>query len=233
MDASSRDARVDRSGFALPASLKQVAMQEIRRRVFARELRPGVRVDPEVLGRELGMSKIPVREALSALVGEGIIESVPRRGAFVASLSRRDIEDGYWMLARISGHAAARAAESVTDATLNELESLADAMERTRSSAEREDLAFRFHGLINRTAASPRISATLRMLGSPLPLGLYEAHPDLAADADTEHRLVLDALRSRSADDARDAMEQHFDHGARASIAVLEEQGFWSAERGA
>ncbi|WP_063063481.1 GntR family transcriptional regulator [Nocardia violaceofusca] len=211
----------------LPASLKQVAMDEIRRRIFTRELKAGAKVDPEALGSELGMSKIPVREALSALVGEGIIELIPRRGAFVAPMSKRDIEDHYWMLAVVSGRAAERAAETLSESALTELEKLANLMERAATEPERDQAAFRFHSLINHAAQSPRMNTVLRMLGTPLPLGLYESHSRLAADADAEHREVLAALRSRKPAAARKAMERHFLEGARASIAALEAQGFW------
>ncbi|MGV9674002.1 GntR family transcriptional regulator [Nocardia sp. NPDC003482] len=211
----------------LPASLKQVAMDEIRRRIFARELKAGARIDPDALGAELGMSKIPVREALSALVGEGIVELIPRRGAFVVPLSKRDVEDHYWMLAVISGRAAERAAETLSESALAELETLADAMEHATTERQRDQAAFRFHSLINHAAQSPRMTTVLRMLGTPLPLGLYESHARLAADADTEHRELLSALRSRSPAAARRAMEHHFMAGAEASIRALEAQGFW------
>ncbi|MBP0656595.1 GntR family transcriptional regulator, partial [Mycobacterium tuberculosis] len=85
---------------------KESAAREIRSLVFAGELRPGSKVDQDALAEKLGMSKLPVREALIALAGEGIIETIPRRGAFVADLAREDIRDHYWMLGVISGLAA-------------------------------------------------------------------------------------------------------------------------------
>jgi DNA-binding GntR family transcriptional regulator len=212
---------------ALPSSLKQVAMDEIRRRIFTGELRAGMRVDQESLAEEIGMSRIPVREALAALVGEGIIEMIPRRGAFVVPLSPQDIQDHYWMLASISGRAAERAAQHLSDAELNELQELADGMERSTTEHAREQFNFRFHSLINHAAASPRLIATLKMLGSPLPLGFYESHARMAAEADAEHRELLEALRSRSGPDARQAMKHHFLQGANEAVAMLEERGFW------
>ena len=68
---------------------KEAAARAIRGLVFAGELRRGAKIDQDALADHLGMSKLPVREALISLAGEGIIETIPRRGAFVA-LDPRD-----------------------------------------------------------------------------------------------------------------------------------------------
>ncbi len=211
----------------LPDSLKQIALTEIRRRIFAREIEPGARIEQEPLAEEIGMSKIPVREALSALVAEGLVEIIPRRGAFVVPLSKTDIEDHYWMLAHISGRAAERAAKNLSEEALAELERLIEQMEAATDEQERAQANFKFHSLINHAAQSPRILSVLRTLGSPIPLEFYESNTEMAAEADAEHRDLLDALRSRSDTRARAAMEDHFMQGAEKAIEILEAQGFW------
>jgi DNA-binding GntR family transcriptional regulator len=213
----------------LPDSLKQIALTEIRRRIFAREIKPGARIEQEPLAEEIGMSKIPVREALSALVAEGLVEMIPRRGAFVVPLSKADIADHYWMLAHISGRAAERAAENLSEESLDELARLIERMEAATDEQERSQANFEFHSLINHAAHSPRILAVLRTLGSPIPLEFYESNTELATEADAEHRDLLDALRSRSGPRARAAMEDHFMQGADKAIEVLAAQGFWDA----
>ncbi|MFF0492530.1 GntR family transcriptional regulator [Nocardia sp. NPDC004068] len=223
MSTSNRTAR----HVVLPDSLKQIALTEIRRRIFARELAPGARIDQEPLADEIGMSKIPVREALSALAAEGLVEMVPRRGAFVVPLSKADIEDHYWMLAHLSGRAAERAAENLSEESLAELERLIEQMETATDEQERARANFTFHSLINHAAESPRILAVLRTLGSPIPLEFYESNTEMAPEADAEHRNLLEALRSRSGPRARAAMEDHFLRGAQKAIEILDAQGFW------
>ncbi|WP_440712489.1 GntR family transcriptional regulator [Gordonia sp. FQ] len=210
----------------LPSSLQQIAAEEIRRRIFARELKPGARIEQEALAEEIGMSKIPVREAISALVTEGLVEIFPRRGAFVVEMSPQDIEDHYWMLAHISGRAAARAAETISDETLARLEeNLAD-MEAAHDEDERSRLGFAFHAAINQAAGSRRMNSVLRMLGSPVPTDLYEARTD-GDDADHDHHEILAALKAHDPERARAAMERHFITGATAALRALERQGFW------
>ncbi|MFT4201281.1 GntR family transcriptional regulator [Gordonia sp. (in: high G+C Gram-positive bacteria)] len=210
----------------LPASLKQVAVDEIRRRIFSRQLEPGSRIEQEALAEQIGMSKIPVREAISDLVAEGLVEVFPRRGAFVVALTQQDIEDHYWILAQISGRAAARAAGVASAATIAELERNLAALQASGDEAERARIAVDFHAIINQAAGSRRMNSVLRTLGSPIPLEFYEASPD--ADAYDEHRELLDALRDRDAERARAAMEKHFLHGASAAIEALERAGFWA-----
>ncbi|MET9328108.1 GntR family transcriptional regulator [Tsukamurella sp. NPDC003166] len=212
----------------LPGNLKQIAVAEIRRMIFARELQPGARIEQEAIADQIGMSKIPVREALSALVAEGLVEMIPRRGAFVVPLTKQDVEDQYWLLAHISGRAAELATQKMTEDALDELTALADAMERAATPSERQELTFRFHSLINHAADAPRITAVLRILGSPIPVEFYESSPDTVADVDAEHRALLAAFRTRSSSAARSAMEQHFLGGAEYAIDALEAQGFWN-----
>ncbi|MFT3661439.1 MAG: GntR family transcriptional regulator [Gordonia sp. (in: high G+C Gram-positive bacteria)] len=209
----------------LPSSLQQVAADEIRRRIFARELAPGARIEQESLAEEIGMSKIPVREAISALVTEGLVEMFPRRGAFVVEMTKQDIEDHYWMLAHISAHAAARAAETIADETLDRLDENIAAMEAATDEAERSRLSTGFHATVNQAAGSRRMNSVLRMLGSPVPLDFYETRTECHAEQD--HRAILDALRARDPERTRAAMENHFIVGAVAAIKALEDAGFW------
>lgn len=214
---------------AEPSSvLKEAAASEIRRLVFAGALKPGVKVDQDAIADSLGISKLPVREALIALAGEGIIETVPRRGAFVADLSREDIRDQYWMLGVISGIAAERAASNLTDDDLVELSVLAGHMESTDDLAHFERNNHRFHRLINRRAGSRRLIAELKLLSGAIPDGFFDSHPESVASSIRDHREIVDALRSRSPGIARTLIEGHFLRGGHRAVLLLEERGFWS-----
>ncbi len=217
---------------ALPASLKEAAAQEIRRQVFAGVLRPGVRIDQDAVAERLGISKLPVREALIALEVEGVIEVVPRRGAFVARLSREDVRDQYWMLGVISGLAAERAAARMSPASLEALDEIAARME-TEVSSERLDLLnFEFHRVINRASRSRRLVSELKVLGSAIPHGFYESHAQWSAAAHADHREIIDALRAGAGDVARKLTEDHFLRGGNRAVALLEERGFWDDAAG-
>jgi DNA-binding GntR family transcriptional regulator len=63
--------------------------------IMGGNLRPGQRISPEALARELGISHIPVREALKVLEGEGLLTRMPRRGFFVSTFSKQEMDDVY------------------------------------------------------------------------------------------------------------------------------------------
>jgi len=215
-------------GDASSAVLKQTAAQEIRRQIFSGQMKPGAKVDQDALAERLGMSKLPVREALIALAGEGIIETIPRRGAFVADLTRADIRDHYWMLGVISGLAAERASVNLTDEELAELTALADRMESTDDLLAMERLNIQFHRLINLGARSRRLVAELKLLSGAIPLGFFDSHPESVASSLRDHREIVDALASRSPGMVRTLTEGHFLRGGHRAVAQLEERGFWA-----
>ena len=206
---------------------KEAAARAIRGLVFAGELRRGAKIDQDALADHLGMSKLPVREALISLAGEGIIETIPRRGAFVADLSRDDIRDHYWMLGVISGLAAERAAMNLSDDDFATLDNLAAQMESTANLIELEALNSHFHRVINKASSSRRLIAELRLLSRAIPSGFFDSHPDAVASSMRDHREILDALRGRSPGIVRTLIEGHFLRGGHRAVELLEEAGFW------
>ena len=88
----------------------QVA-DEIRRQIWCGELRAGDRLTQEDLAAARNVSRIPVREALIVLAGEGAIHMAPHRGAFVEALSEASVADHYDLFGHVDGFALRRAIE--------------------------------------------------------------------------------------------------------------------------
>lgn len=210
-----------------PASLKDLAAQEIRQRIFSGDLRPGSKVDQDTLAEELGISKLPVREALISLGYEGLIDQVARRGAFVAALTPDDIRDHYTVFGMVSGLAAQRAAENMTPEWLAELERLEDQMEAGSSEREQESLNFEFHRVINHASGARRLISILGGLSRLTPAGWFETHEGWAERSHGEHRDILAALKEGDGAKARELTEAHFAGGGDVAVSRLEQQGFW------
>lgn len=210
-----------------PASLKDLAAQEIRQRIFSGELRPGSKVDQDTLAEELGISKLPVREALISLGYEGVIDQVARRGAFVAALTPDDIRDHYIVFGMVSGLAAERACQNMTPAQLDELAELEERMEAGASESEQESLNFEFHRLINHASASRRLISILGSLSRLTPHGWFETHEGWAERSHGEHRDIVAALKEGDGAKARELTEAHFAGGGDVAVARLQEQGYW------
>lgn len=210
-----------------PANLKGLAAQEIRRRIFSGRLRPGTKIDQDALARELGISRLPVREALITLDHEGVVEHVARRGAYVARLTREDIRDHYRVFGLVSGLAAERAAKNIGPASLQALVDIADRMDSTVDRAEQERLNFEFHRRINYASDSRRLISILGTLARTVSHGFYEAHEGWPGKAQEDHRQILTALTARAGSRVRRAVEKHFADAAERAVALLEAQGFW------
>ena len=102
----------------------QVA-QEIRRRIWSGELKSGDRIGQEELAESLGVSRIPIREALISLTHEGAVRSVPHLGSSVEPLTEQGVVDHYALYGVVDGFALERAIQRASD---EELTALAEAM---------------------------------------------------------------------------------------------------------
>lgn len=79
---------------------------EIRRRIIAGEIQPGINISELALAEEFGVSRTPVRETFKQLQTEGLIEIRPRVGTFVTTPSRREVIELFEMKELLEGAAA-------------------------------------------------------------------------------------------------------------------------------
>jgi DNA-binding GntR family transcriptional regulator len=96
---------------ASPGSMRERAYAYIQRKIAAGDLKPEVPISELVLAKELDMSRTPVREALSQLVAEGLLEQTPNRGTLVVQLKRQDIIELYELREALEVYSARKAAQ--------------------------------------------------------------------------------------------------------------------------
>lgn len=101
---------------------REHAYQFIRRKLLAGELPAGGRISAAALAQEMGISHIPVREAISQLRSEGLINYESHRGAFARTMSRPELVDLLEFRAVLEGHAVAQAARRISPQQLRELD---------------------------------------------------------------------------------------------------------------
>jgi DNA-binding GntR family transcriptional regulator len=223
-------ASADEAASVRRPNLKQEAAQLIRDLILSGQLRPGQKIDQDAIALQLGTSRLPVRESLITLETEGLIENVPRRGAFVAALSRGDISDHYEMYGLLSGMAAERAANALDEDAFQRLSNAIDQMRETNDARERDSLNYTFHREINRAGSSRRLAAVLRTLSLTMPVHFFEYHEAWEPHAEEEHRQILAALRERDGVAAAKAVSSHFRNIGEQAAAALEARGFWSGD---
>ena len=149
----------------------------IRRLVFEGELRPGSRVPQDAIAQTLGISRIPLREALIALEREGWVTIRLHRGAFINVLDADAVRDHYELYGLVYGYATRRAMARSAANLVATLRPIAAEIAGTTDPAAMGRLALAFHGAIVSAARSPRIKVVLRAMSSLIPGEFFEEVP--------------------------------------------------------
>lgn len=223
----------------MPLTLKQHAYKLIRRRLVTGSIAPGCKLSDDALAKELGISRSPVREAISQLTSEGLVEYRPRCGMFVRLPQPRELEEWYETRAALEGFAIRRAADLITDVQMAELQNLADQMfaiakacrempGQILDEARRErflalDLAF--HMLILNASGNSwmvRLVEDYKLMTTVF--GHVQIDHDLSLLSWTHagHTRIVRTLRRRNAEACRRAMEGHIAMAQRAVLAGYE-----------
>ncbi|WP_096226199.1 GntR family transcriptional regulator [Geobacillus sp. FJAT-46040] len=129
----------------------QLAYEYILSRIENGVYGPGYRVVIDQIARELGLSIIPVREAIRQLEAEGLVEFKPYTGAVVSNINEKEYIETLSVLAVLEGYATALGSANLTKEAINELERLNERMERALEELELErfsELNYEFHSLI-------------------------------------------------------------------------------------
>ena len=198
-------------------SLGSQIFNRIRDDILSGNYTPGEELKEATLGKQLGVSRTPVREALRQLDLEGLVEIAPNRGAKVIGISRKDVEDIYHMRARLEGLAARKAAEQIKEEELAELEEvilLSEFHVKKPESKQMVRLDGRFHEIMYRASGS-------RMLEHVLTDFLHYVKMARSHSVKTEHRAqesvkehkrILEAIRQRDGDLAEQLANEHIQH---------------------
>ena len=193
-------------------------------------LRPGTFIRLDETAAELGVSITPVREALRTLRGEGMVQLEPHRGHVVVPLSRGDIEDIFWLQATIAKELAATATERITEAEIEDLERLNEALGETLDHHEPDEIAsaeFAFHRAFNRATGRIKLAWFLLHVARYLPGQIYAGDPQWGVSAVATHRELIAALRRRDLETVVRLTGGEFTDGAQRLIARLDETGLW------
>ena len=212
-------------------SLKDTAAAYLREQILTGKLRPGTKVDQDEVSVALGMSRVPVREALIELAQESLIDAVPRRGAYVAVLDRTDVIDHYRIFGLIAGLAGSRAATALTDDQLAELRRINESFVAATEPEEKASWNHEFHKMINQAGGSRRLASVLRLLSRSLPVRYFEFVPQWAEISARHHGRILSALEARDAHEAQRMLEHHVAESGDLAVDILQEMGYF--DRGA
>jgi DNA-binding GntR family transcriptional regulator len=212
------------------SNMSAAVRDRIQELIFDGTLKSGARIPQDAIAEELGVSRLPVREAIIALQAEGLVDSEPHRGSFVVPITQEDIEDHYAMYGAVQGIAAARAATRASEPLVHRLEALLAEMERDPSAPSTTEAHWSFHSAINQAGGSRRLRTVLRQMAHNLPREVYDLAPSASPQSNLEHRQLIEALRSGEGDTAARICEEHLSHEGRIVVVELQARGLLSEQ---
>lgn len=194
----------------------------LRERILSGHLPGGLQLRQQQIAQEFGVSRIPVREALSRLEAEGLVTREHNRGCAVASMSLEDIEESLDIRIALEARALRLAIPRMKPADTAALGEVLDRYAKATSPAEWTELNLEFHLRLYRPAARPRLVRMIEDLirGTDRYLRIYIS---FIVGRDTpleEHRQIVRACRERDADKAVSLLEAHIGRTQKALSAA-------------
>ncbi len=200
-----------------------LVLTAIRQRILSGELAPGEVLRQEALAEELGVSRVPIREAITRLTGEGLLTSVPHKGAYVAELSVEEVQETFDIRLRLEPWLFAEAIVRITDAEINKAERLVKEMDKA-SEGQWGQLNWRFHETLYLPAQRDITLQMLRVLHdrSDRYFRFQVVQVPIREQSHEEHMGLVEACRQRDPKLGAKLLEQHVKTAAKQIVSVVE-----------
>lgn len=197
--------------------LREIVFESIREAIIEGRLKPGERVMEIQLAEKLGVSRTPVREAIRKLELEGLLIMEPRKGAYVADVSLKDIVEVLEVRASLEGLAASLAAERASE---EEIEILREKSAQFKECIEKNDIQgminkdTEFHEVILRAAKNKKLTSIIESLREQVQRFrvTYFTEYNMTTHLVSEHQYVLDAIESRNPEKANEYAQHHVEN---------------------
>jgi len=206
----------------------------IRQQILLRRFQAGEKLDIYRLADQLGVSRTPVKDAVNRLALEGLVEIVPRRGTFVTSVGRKDIEELFDARCMVELWAAQKAMKRVTDQEIRQLQDLvaegAKLLKKARGEFDYESFSVlnaRFHRLMLEFAGSRKLVDIYNSLHTHVQVTRAMSQRALEACqlAQAEHEKIVEAYKQRDLKKLKAAITTHLESTLEGSLKVVEERG--------
>lgn len=209
--------------------LRDVVYKTIRDAILKGELKPGTRLMEIHLASSLGVSRTPVREAIRMLEREGLAVTFPRRGAQVAHMSVKDLEDVIEIRESLDVLAATKTCENVTDEVIERLESSVEAFRNVIKSGDFRKIVEAdedFHNIIYEAANNPKLTQIVKSLREQMYRYRYEyiKEKDMISHLLTEHENILLAIKRRDKSYVIEMMREHIDNQYKTVKRLIEKR---------
>ena len=202
----------------------ELAYNELSHRILILEIPPNERIIEEFWGDKLGVNRSAIREALTRLLGEGLVRQGERGGFFVSELSDADIHEIRELREILETAAFHLACDRATDRQIKAIGETVDdyasfVKKGYLTAAHEADL--RFHQLLMSASGNARLAQLYERSRIPLfqrKAARARAHPEDFELTEREHRAILEALRKRDKKRGVEFLRAHFNRGERDAL---------------
>lgn len=216
--------------FSRVPRLVDLAYDAIHDAILSKKLQPGSKLLVRELAQQLGISHTPVKEALARLVGEGLVQVVPRKGAYVTLLTIRDVVEIYELREALEGLAAAKTAVMITEGQLAEIAGyLHDGKSCVVNNEVKcySDVDILFHSAIAKASGNKRLLEALKKLQSQVRLLMATSAslPGRPQRSIQQHEQIYEAIRRRDPNGADEAIRYHVKEAREVIVSYLKASG--------
>lgn len=209
--------------------LREMVFESLREAINLGRLRPGERLMEIQLAEEMGVSRTPVREAIRKLELEGFVAMVPRKGAYVAGISVKDIVDVFEIRSSLEALAAGLAAERITD---EEMELLERSLVKVSEFSTDENIKaivdgdINFHDIIYKASRNQRLVQIINHLQEQIHRFRMTSlsQPGRTKIALDEHKSIVEAISDRNVELAQQLAREHIENAEQSLLNVMREE---------
>jgi DNA-binding GntR family transcriptional regulator len=228
---------MSKSKMIVPPTRAEAAASELRRRILQGEYKGGMQLRQASISEELGISRIPFREALVQLETEGLVQMVPHKGAVVAETSAEDIAEHFEFRALLEPALLAKSAPRLTAADYAKLNDiLLEYSDEMRSEHVHRwgDLNTQLHDLLLGRADRPRMRAMARQLlqSTDRFTRMQLVYTDGRARAEQEHGEIVRLCEAGQYRRACSALRAHIENAGDSLVKHLRKTAKNSGEAG-
>ena len=209
--------------------LRDVVFNTLRQAILKGELKPGERLMEIALAERLGVSRTPIREAMRKLEQEGLVVMIPRRGAQVANITEKDLNDVLEVRIALENVAIEKACARMTEEEMRRLWLAAKEFEHTIAEGNLVKLAeadVAFHEVIYQASDNKRLIQVLNNMREQI----YRYRVEYLKDENNyptlmkEHKDIVEGLVRKNKMQVTETMHQHVKNQAVAVKAMIQEQ---------
>jgi DNA-binding GntR family transcriptional regulator len=204
---------------------KDLVVSHVVNLVLTGKLRSGDRVDRNEIANDLGLSRVPIQEAVVQLEHDGILSTQYHRGAYVERFDEAVVREHHELYGLMSGIASARAAVDGLPRILDALGALIDVMRSSKESRGFQETASQFRLVINDEYAGPRLQAAIRASQTFIPRAFWVNYLNNRDEMLPFYEAETAAIHRRDPDGARAACVERSEVMARVMLGELVRRG--------